>query len=151
MNNQTDSGMGSAAKGHSVPRLISEKREGILEPAILVLADGEEFEGEAFGARATAATGELVFNTSLSGYQEIITDPSYAGQVVAFTYPHIGNYGTNSGDDESNRPYLSGIITRDVARRKWGGRRCVPCTIVDCDYLISLKSVVTPFLILPGS
>ena len=117
MNNQTDSGMGSAAKGHSIPGLISEKREGILEPAILVLADGEEFEGEAFGARATAATGELVFNTSLSGYQEIITDPSYAGQVVAFTYPHIGNYGTNSGDDESNRPYLSGIITRDVALR----------------------------------
>lgn len=104
-------------RSDSVPRLISEKREGNLEPAILILADGAEFEGEAFGALSAASTGELVFNTSLCGYQEIITDPSYAGQVVAFTYPHIGNYGTNSGDDESIRPFLSGIITRDIALR----------------------------------
>jgi carbamoyl-phosphate synthase small subunit len=88
------------------------------EPAVLVLADGEVFEGEAFGARVdAAATGELVFNTALSGYQEIITDPSYAGQVVTFTYPHIGNYGTNPGDDECAHPQVRGIVTRDVAVR----------------------------------
>ncbi|MBJ7381966.1 MAG: glutamine-hydrolyzing carbamoyl-phosphate synthase small subunit [Acidimicrobiia bacterium] len=116
-NGSETSGAVSTTQGNAVPQLVPEKREGILEPAILILADGAEFEGEAFGARSTAATGELVFNTSLSGYQEIITDPSYAGQVVAFTYPHIGNYGTNSADDESARPFLSGIITRDVALR----------------------------------
>ena len=63
-----------------------------------MLADGEVFEGEAAGraGRGGIATGELVFNTALSGYQEVVTDPSYAGQVIAFTYPHIGNYGTNA-------------------------------------------------------
>ncbi len=79
------------------------------EPALLVLADGEVFEGEAAGAGAgPVATGELVFNTALSGYQEVLTDPSYAGQVVAFTYPHIGNYGTTSADDEARRPFCRG-------------------------------------------
>jgi carbamoyl-phosphate synthase small subunit len=88
-------------------------------PALLVLADGEEFEGEAIGAvaGATLAVGELVFNTALSGYQEIITDPSYAGQVITFTYPHIGNYGTNAEDDESRRPFCRGVVVRDLARR----------------------------------
>jgi carbamoyl-phosphate synthase small subunit len=85
-------------------------------PALLVLADGEVFEGEAAGALAELglATGELVFNTALSGYQEVVTDPSYAGQVIAFTYPHIGNYGTNPADDESRRPFCDGVVTRDL-------------------------------------
>src|SRR5437762_6052697 len=93
------------------------------EPALLVLADGAEFEGEAIGAFAdpeaetTVATGEFVFNTALSGYQEVLTDPSYAGQVVTFTYPHIGNYGVAMGDDESRRPFCRGIVVRDLARR----------------------------------
>jgi carbamoyl-phosphate synthase small subunit len=81
----------------------------------LVLADGEVFEGEAAGAEAAVATGELVFNTALSGYQEVLTDPSYAGQVVAFTYPHIGNYGTNPTDDEAPRPHCCGVVVRDLA------------------------------------
>jgi len=87
--------------------------------ALLVLADGEVFEGEAVGARAAdgVTTGELVFNTVLSGYQEVITDPSYAGQVVTFTYPHIGNYGVNPDDDESARPWCRGVVVRDVAPR----------------------------------
>jgi carbamoyl-phosphate synthase small subunit len=87
------------------------------EPALLVLADGAVFEGEAFGAVADngVSTGEAVFNTVLSGYQEVITDPSYAGQVIAFTYPHIGNYGVNPGDDEASRPHCSGVIVRDLA------------------------------------
>ena len=85
-------------------------------PALLVLADGEVFEGEAAGALGNLglATGELVFNTALSGYQEVVTDPSYAGQVIAFTYPHIGNYGTNATDDESRRPFCDGVVTRDL-------------------------------------
>jgi carbamoyl-phosphate synthase small subunit len=83
-------------------------------PALLVLADGEVFEGEAAGAPAEVATGEVVFNTALSGYQEVVTDPSYAGQVVTFTYPHIGNYGTNAEDDEASRPWCRGVVVRDL-------------------------------------
>ena len=83
----------------------------------LVLADGSVFEGELFGAVAQVATGEVVFNTVLSGYQEVITDPSYAGQIIAFTSPHIGNYGTNAADFESRGTFCRGVIVRDVARR----------------------------------
>ena len=64
------------------------------------------------------ATGEVVFNTVLSGYQEVITDPSYAGQIITFTYPHIGNYGVTPADDESRRPFCRGVIVRDLARRR---------------------------------
>ena len=87
------------------------------EPALLVLADGAVFEGEAFGAvpDGGVSTGEAVFNTVLSGYQEVITDPSYAGQVIAFTYPHIGNYGVNPADDEAAIPHCSGVVVRDLA------------------------------------
>ena len=87
--------------------------------ALLVLANGEVFEGEAVGAipPTGVATGELVFNTVLSGYQEVITDPSYAGQVVAFTYPHIGNYGVNAADNEASRPWCRGIVVRDLPHR----------------------------------
>ncbi|HEV7685508.1 MAG TPA: glutamine-hydrolyzing carbamoyl-phosphate synthase small subunit [Acidimicrobiia bacterium] len=93
------------------------------EPALLVLTDGAEFEGEAIGAftdpeaQLTVATGEFVFNTAMSGYQEVLTDPSYAGQVITFTYPHIGNYGVNPADEESAAVHCSGIVVRDLARR----------------------------------
>ena len=88
--------------------------------SLLVLADGTEFDGEAIGADPPdgVATGEVVFNTVLSGYQEVITDPSYAGQIIAFTYPHIGNYGTTAADDEAVRPFCRGIVVRDLARRR---------------------------------
>jgi carbamoyl-phosphate synthase small subunit len=87
-------------------------------PALLVLNDGERFEGEATGAwDGRPAVGEVVFNTSLSGYQEIITDPSYAGQVVTFTYPHIGNYGVTGVDGESRRPWCRGVVVRDLTAR----------------------------------
>ena len=88
--------------------------------ALLVLNDGTEFEGEAIGAlRAgdAVASGEVVFNTALSGYQEIVTDPSYAGQVITFTYPHIGNYGVNADDDESRRPFCAGCRRARSRRR----------------------------------
>jgi carbamoyl-phosphate synthase small subunit len=90
-------------------------REGLL-----VLADGTTFEGELIGADAPGgvATGEVVFNTVLSGYQEVLSDPSYAGQIITFTYPHIGNYGVNPDDDESRRPFARGVVVRDLARRR---------------------------------
>lgn len=90
-----------------------------IEEAAIVLADGTLFEGEAIGARSDSGvtSGEFVFNTVLSGYQEVISDPSYAGQVITFTYPHIGNYGVNARDDESLRPRCSGVVVRDLARR----------------------------------
>jgi carbamoyl-phosphate synthase small subunit len=90
-----------------------------LVPAAIVLADGALFEGEAIGVFPTdgIAAGEFVFNTVLSGYQEVLSDPSYAGQVITFTYPHIGNYGVNATDNESARPHCSGVVMRDLARR----------------------------------
>ena len=83
-------------------------------PALLVTADGAVFTGEAAGADAPIATGELVFNTAMSGYQEVITDPSYAGQVIAFTSTHIGNYGTNAHDDEAAQPRCRGVVVCDL-------------------------------------
>jgi len=80
--------------------------------AVLALADGKYFVGGAFGA-AGEAVGEVVFNTSMTGYQEIITDPSYEGQLVAMTYPQIGNVGVNSEDMESRRPFMKGFIVKD--------------------------------------
>ncbi len=70
----------------------------------LVLADGTTFAGEAIGAPHPVSAGEVVFNTVLTGYQEVLTDPSYAGQIITFTYPHIGNYGVTPDDDESAGP-----------------------------------------------
>ncbi len=84
-------------------------------PALLVTADGAVFAGEAAGAPVPIATGELVFNTAMSGYQEVITDPSYAGQVISFTSTHIGNYGTNAADDEAFAPRCRGVVVCDLA------------------------------------
>ena len=85
----------------------------------LVLANGEVFEGEVFGAlpESGISAGEVVFNTAITGYQEIITDPSYAGQIITFTQPHIGNYGTVDLDNESVRPFARGVVMRQMARR----------------------------------
>jgi len=86
-------------------------------PGLLVLADGEEFEGDLFGATPDgAAVGEVVFNTVMSGYQEVISDPSYAGQIITFTSTQIGNYGVTPADDESERPHCRGVIVRELSR-----------------------------------
>ncbi len=89
----------------------------MMREGALVLADGSVFEGELIGADGEIAAGEVVFNTVLSGYQEVITDPSYAGQIITFTTPHIGNYGTNAADDESRGAFCRGIVVRELARR----------------------------------
>jgi carbamoyl-phosphate synthase small subunit len=83
--------------------------------ALLVLEDGTVFRGRGFGARGTT-TGEAVFNTSMSGYQEVLTDPSYHGQLVTMTYPHIGNYGVNREDVESSRVRVAGFVVREAVR-----------------------------------
>jgi carbamoyl-phosphate synthase small subunit len=83
--------------------------------AILVLEDGRTFRGESFGAEGETF-GEMVFNTSMSGYQEILTDPSYAGQIVSMTYPLIGNYGVNEEDVESIKPWVEGFVVREASR-----------------------------------
>ncbi len=85
------------------------------EPAILVLKDGTVFRGISIGAAGQSA-GEVVFNTSMTGYQEILTDPSYCRQIVTLTYPHIGNTGSNPEDVESDRVYASGLVIRDLPR-----------------------------------
>ena len=86
-------------------------------PSSLVLRDGATFEGYAAGYLPDGGytSGEFVFNTALSGYQEVITDPSYAGQVIAFTYPHIGNYGVTPLDDEASRPWCRGVVVRELS------------------------------------
>jgi carbamoyl-phosphate synthase small subunit len=83
--------------------------------AILALENGMTIEGTAIGAIGAECTGELVFNTAMSGYQEIVTDPSYKGQIVTFTYPHIGNYGVNSEDVESDRIQASGLVVHELS------------------------------------
>ena len=95
-----------------MPSLIDHSRPA----AVLALADGTVFHGVSIGA-AGAAVGEVVFNTALTGYQEILTDPSYARQIVTLTYPHIGNVGTNPQDDESDRVFASALVVRDVPPR----------------------------------
>ena len=96
----------------------------------LVLANGDIFEGDIIGAMPAdgISSGEVVFNTVLSGYQEVITDPSYAGQILTFTYPHIGNYGTTPLDNESTKPATRGVIIRELARRpsNWRSEEGLP-------------------------
>jgi len=96
---------------------------GALRPAALALADGTVYRGRAFGATGVAA-GEVCFNTSMTGYQEIVTDPSYAGQIVTMTYTQIGNVGANPEDDESARPFLAAFVVKELcdAPSNWRAR-----------------------------
>jgi carbamoyl-phosphate synthase small subunit len=96
-------------------------------PALLALADGALFSGHSIGA-VGVTVGEVVFNTAITGYQEILTDPSYCEQIVTFTYPHIGNTGVNDADEESPRPYAAGLVIRDSPLRasSWRAQRTLP-------------------------
>ena len=87
----------------------------ISNPAIIALEDGRVFRGRSWAADGESV-GEMVFNTSMTGYQEVLTDPSYAGQIVCMTYPLIGNYGVNSEDEESSRPWVEGFVVREASR-----------------------------------
>jgi carbamoyl-phosphate synthase small subunit len=88
----------------------------VLPPALLALADGTVFQGTSIGA-AGRTVGEVVFNTALTGYQEILTDPSYCRQIVTLTYPHIGNYGVNVQDTEASKVHAAGLIIKDLPVR----------------------------------
>ncbi len=95
--------------------------------AILALEDGRTFHGRAFGA-AVEIGGEVVFNTAMTGYQEILTDPSYRGQIVTMTCPEIGNYGTNRDDEESTAPQVSGFVVREASTvpSNWRAHQSLP-------------------------
>jgi carbamoyl-phosphate synthase small subunit len=97
------------------------------QPALLVLADGTAYHGWSFGANGTAI-GEVVFNTGMTGYQEVLTDPSYSGQLVTFTYPELGNTGVNPEDEESTRPYVKAAIARNISSRpsNWRSTQSLP-------------------------
>ncbi|HTB66986.1 MAG TPA: glutamine-hydrolyzing carbamoyl-phosphate synthase small subunit [Steroidobacteraceae bacterium] len=105
-------------------------------PAVLALADGSIFRGQSIGAPSNT-TGEVVFNTALTGYQEILTDPSYARQIVTLTYPHIGNTGTNAEDLESSQIYAAGLVIRDLPLRASSWRMVEPL----CEFLTRGKIV----------
>lgn len=96
-------------------------------PCLLALEDGSTFAGQSFGANGTT-TGELVFNTSITGYQEILTDPSYAGQVITMTYPEMGNYGANPEDVESRKVFARGMVVRHLSRKhsSWRATQSLP-------------------------
>lgn len=104
--------------------------------AILVLADGTYYTGYSFGAKGTTF-GEVVFNTGMTGYQEVLTDPSYSGQMVTFTYPELGNTGVNPEDEESYKPHVKGVIARNVSKRpsNWRSTKSLQ------EYLIEHKIV----------
>ncbi len=97
------------------------------QPALLVLADGTAYRGWSFGAHTTVV-GEVVFNTGMTGYQEVLTDPSYSGQIVTFTYPELGNTGVNLEDEESSRPHIRAAIARNVCDRpsNWRSSQSLP-------------------------
>ncbi|NBD17412.1 MAG: glutamine-hydrolyzing carbamoyl-phosphate synthase small subunit [Cyanobacteria bacterium] len=98
-----------------------------VEPALLVLEDGTVFRGKSFGAKGTTV-GEVVFNTGMTGYQEVLTDPSYQGQIITFTYPELGNTGVNPDDEESDQPHVRGVIARNVCYfpSNWRSRASLP-------------------------
>ena len=101
-----------------------------MESAILALEDGSVFEGRSFGAPAERS-GEVVFNTALTGYQEVFTDPSYSGQIVILTNPQIGNYGTSGEDNESARPYIEGLVVREFSEQSSNWRSDQEAEIVE--------------------
>jgi carbamoyl-phosphate synthase small subunit len=98
-----------------------------VRPALLVLADGTCYQGRSFGAQGTTV-GEVVFNTGMTGYQEVLTDPSYHGQIVTFTYPELGNTGVNNEDEESVGPQIQGVIARNICDRpsNWRSQQSLP-------------------------
>ena len=106
------------------------------KPALLVLADGTSYQGYSFGAKGTTF-GEVVFNTGMTGYQEVMTDPSYSGQIVTFTYPELGNTGVNPEDEESYKPHIKGVIARNITEipSNWRSSKTLP------EYLIEHKII----------
>ena len=116
------------------PRVLSHLRQGehVSESALLVLEDGSVFRGHSLGATGRS-TGEVVFNTAMTGYQEILTDPSYSRQIVTLTFPQIGNTGVNAADSESGSVHGAGLVIRDASRiaSNWRSERSLPAWLND--------------------
>lgn len=114
----------SLSKGIARTAMLSRSD---LKPALFVLADGTTYRGWSTGAMGTTI-GEVVFNTGMTGYQEVLTDPSYCGQIVTFTYPELGNTGANPEDEESDRPQVKGLIARNICSRpsNWRATQSLP-------------------------
>ena len=115
--------------------------------ALLALADGTVFEGSAFGAQGEAV-GEIVFNTSLTGYQEILTDPSYKGQIVTMTYPEIGNVGVNTEDVESRQPFVEGFVVKEYWERpsNWRAQKSLAAYMREHD-IVGIQGIDTRALV----
>jgi carbamoyl-phosphate synthase small subunit len=115
----------------------------IAQPALLVLEDGTTFSGFSFGATGTTI-GEVVFNTGMTGYQEVLTDPSYRGQIVTFTYPELGNTGVNPQDEESHQPHVRGVIARNICQRpsNWRSTQSLPDYMVQ-HHLVGIYGIDT--------
>ena len=111
------------------------------EPALLALEDGTIFRGRSIGFSGQSV-GEVVFNTAMTGYQEILSDPSYARQIVTLTYPHIGNTGTNKLDDEAAKNYASGLVVRDASMVTSNWRSDASLS----DYLVAQRTCASPSL-----
>src|SRR5436853_1750887 len=111
--------------------------------AILALEDGSLFHGESFGARASAC-GEVCFNTAMTGYQEILTDPSYRGQIVVMTYPLTGNYGINDDDVESRRAWVNGFVVKEACSSpsSWRARRTLEEYLAD-EGVVAIQGIDT--------
>src|SRR5687767_7892442 len=122
--------------------LRGQPREPV-KPALLVLRDGRVFRGEALGALGETS-GEVIFNTAMTGYQEILTDPSYRGQIVTMTYPLIGNYGVNEEDIESNRPWVNGFIVREASAVASNFRSSLPLgTYLERHGIVGIQGIDT--------
>ena len=122
---------------------VSDPFSRRMKPGLLAMSDGTVFRGSSVGAEGIA-TGEVVFNTAMTGYQEIVTDPSYAGQVITFTAPHIGNYGTNPFDDQSPKIHSQGVVTRSLSRRASSWRSEQPfAEYLTCRGVVALTDVDT--------
>src|SRR5262249_18941771 len=122
---------------------MPRRRTELVTDAVLVLRDGRVFRGQALGAIGQTH-GEVIFNTAMSGYQEILTDPSYRGQIVTMTYPMIGNYGVNEEDVESHRPWANGLIVKEasVCPSSWRGRVSLH-EYLEAHHLVGLQGIDT--------
>ena len=139
------------SKGHALSllsnKLLANTSKPASTPALLVLEDGSVFAGSACGA-AGEVFGEVCFNTSLEGYLEVITDPSYAGQIVAMTYPQIGNYGVNAQDVQAKKPALSGLVVRDACTQpsNWRSAQSLP-DFLTANNIVAIEGIDTRALV----
>ncbi|MEE0228065.1 MAG: carbamoyl-phosphate synthase domain-containing protein, partial [Slackia isoflavoniconvertens] len=128
-------------------KLIAATSKKARKAAILLLEDGTRFDGWACGAPGEV-TGEICFNTSLEGYLEVITDPSYAGQIVTMTYPQIGNYGVNLDDTQSAKPALRGLVVHDMCRTpsNWRSSMALP-EFLERENIVAIEGIDTRALV----